>query len=438
MWIREVELQVTPELLSLSVCCSAVVQTVLFGSVNSGSGSPGRSNRVSAERRSRRAGMSTASCLLSEDQFRCFICQNVFTDPVSTPCGHNFCKTCVTENVCDDVPFQCPVCEKMFFPRPELEVNTLIAELLDEFRRSALRQNAEAEIPGPVSGHLFTKNRKIAILCGMVLLFILSSQVSRSPPLTEETEGKAKGIMEDIWTFSSAKRCQNLTSGQNRTAVGLLSAAQLEQIFTEVMKKETPRLLIRAELMRAKRYAVDVTLDPDTVHPKLILSDDGKQVSCCNPRGNLPHDPNRFLYFKFVLGEQSFSSGRFYFEVQVKGKTNWTIGVATESVSRTDRVRLIPRSGFWSLTVRNQNEFFGLSSPPVPLSLKSGLEKVGVFVDYEEGLVFFYDVDAAALIFSFTGCFFTERLHPLFGPGHNNDGTNGAPLIITPVSIGPQ
>uniref|UniRef100_A0A3P9N5K1 E3 ubiquitin-protein ligase TRIM21-like n=1 Tax=Poecilia reticulata TaxID=8081 RepID=A0A3P9N5K1_POERE len=337
--------------------------------------------------------MSTASCLLSEDQFRCFICRNVFTDPVSTPCGHNFCKNCVTENVCDDVPFQCPVCEKMFFPRPELEVNTLIAELLDEFR---------------------------------------------SPPLTEETGGNAKGIMEDIWSGSPAKRCQNLTSGRKRTAVGPLSVAQLEQIFTEVMKKETPRLLIRAELMRAKRYAVDVTLDPDTVHPKLILSDDGKQVSCCNPTGNLPHDPNRFRFFKFVLGEQSFSSGRFYFEVQVKGKTNWTIGVAKESVSRTHPVRLIPLSGFWSLTVRNQNEFFGLSSPPVPLSLESGLEKVGVFVDYEEGLVFFYDVDAAALIFSFTGCFFTERLHPLFGPGHNNDGTNGAPLIITPVSVVPQ
>ncbi|XP_054881141.1 E3 ubiquitin-protein ligase TRIM39-like isoform X2 [Poeciliopsis prolifica] len=380
--------------------------------------------------------MSQASCLLSEDQFRCFICQNVFTDPVSTPCGHNFCKNCVTENVCDDVPFQCPVCEKMFFPRPELEVNTLIAELLDEFRRSALRQNAEAEIPGPVSR--FTISAKIAILCGVFLLLISSSQVSHSPALTGETEEKAKGIIEDIWTFSSAKRCQNVTCGQNRTAVGLLSAAQLEQIFTQVMKKETPRLLIRAELMRAQCYAVDVTLDPNTVHPKLILSDDGKQVSCCNPAGNLPHDPNRFMSFKYVLGEQSFSSGRFYFEVQVKGKTNWTVGVAKESVSRTDRVRRTPRSGFWSVSVRNQNELFGLSSPPVPLSLNSGLETLGVFVDYEEGLVFFYDVHAAALIFSFTGCFFTERLHPLFGPGHNKDGTNRAPLIITQVSIVPQ
>ena len=50
----------------------------------------------------------------------------------------------------------------------------------------------------------------------------------------------------------------------------------------------------------------------------------------------------------------------------------------------------------------------------VCLSLKSQPEKVGVFVDYEEGLVSFYDVDAAALIYSFTGCSFTEKLFPFF------------------------
>ncbi|XP_038144214.1 E3 ubiquitin-protein ligase TRIM21-like isoform X2 [Cyprinodon tularosa] len=353
--------------------------------------------------------MTTASCLLSEDQFRCFVCQNVFTDPVSTPCGHNFCKNCVTETSHADVPFQCPICQRMFFPKPELQVNTLIAELLDMFRRSAQRQNRE-----PVRGDFFCRTRSNAFKIFLFCLFlIVSSQVKYGPHLKEEAKGKKPESPEE----------------------NKLSAVHLEQLFTEVMKKEIPRLLIRAELMKAQRYAVDVTLDPDTLHPKLVLSADRKQVRCCDPQKNLPHDLKRFLYYKYVLGEQSFSSGRFYFEVQVKGKTNWTLGVAKESVKRVGLIRLRPQFGYWSLTVRNGKEYSGLSEPPVHFSLQSRPEKVGVFVDYGEGLVFFYDVDAAALIYSFTGCFFTERLHPFFGTGHNNNGTNGEPLIITAVRL---
>ncbi|TNN26124.1 E3 ubiquitin-protein ligase TRIM21 [Liparis tanakae] len=71
----------------------------------------------------------------------------------------------------------------------------------------------------------------------------------------------------------------------------------------------------------------------------------------------------------------------------------------------------------------------------VLLSLKSVPQKVGVFVDYEEDLVSFYDVEAAALIYSFTGCSFKEKLLPYFCPGLNYDGINSAPLIITPVGV---
>ncbi|KAM6939570.1 E3 ubiquitin-protein ligase TRIM21-like [Xenentodon cancila] len=60
--------------------------------------------------------------------------------------------------------------------------------------------------------------------------------------------------------------------------------------------------------------------------------------------------------------------------------------------------------------------------------------KVGVLVDYEEGLVSFYDVNAAALIFSFTGCSFKEKLHLFFSPGLSDGVGVMAPLIICPVN----
>ncbi|XP_053193992.1 E3 ubiquitin-protein ligase TRIM21-like [Scomber japonicus] len=207
------------------------------------------------------------------------------------------------------------------------------------------------------------------------------------------------------------------------------TVAQLEQTLSTKMKNQ-----FEVELKRVQQYAVDVTLDPDTANPWLILSADGKQVYCGDVKKNLPDNPERFSKNPCVLGKQSFSSGRFYFEVQVKEKTDWDLGVARESINRKAKIILSPEDGFWTIWLRNGNEYKALDDTSVRLSLKSRPQKVGVFVDYEEGLVSFYNVDAAALIYSFTGCSFTEKLYPFFSPSSNDGGKNSAPLIICPVN----
>ncbi|KAJ4944376.1 hypothetical protein JOQ06_012920 [Pogonophryne albipinna] len=126
---------------------------------------------------------------------------------------------------------------------------------------------------------------------------------------------------------------------------------------------------------------------------------------------------------------------KFYFEVQVKGKTEWDLGVARESINRKEEIPLSPEEGYWSIWLRDGNEYRASDDPPVLLSLKSQPQKVGVFVDYEEGLVSFYDVDAAALIYSFTGCSFNGKLYPYFSPHDNDGGKNSATLIISPVRV---
>uniref|UniRef100_A0A3Q3D042 RING-type domain-containing protein n=1 Tax=Haplochromis burtoni TaxID=8153 RepID=A0A3Q3D042_HAPBU len=63
-------------------------------------------------------------------QFLCSICLDVFTDPVSTPCGHNFCKNCISQHWDISEKCQCPVCKKVFETRPELHINTFISEMV--------------------------------------------------------------------------------------------------------------------------------------------------------------------------------------------------------------------------------------------------------------------------------------------------------------------
>ncbi len=179
---------------------------------------------------------------------------------------------------------------------------------------------------------------------------------------------------------------------------------------------------------------MDVTLDPDTAHPDLILSDDGKQVRCGDIRQKLSDKPERFDYCVCVLGKEGFSSGRFYFEVQVKGKTDWDLGVVRESINRKGPITARPRNGYWTVRLRNGNEYKACDDPSVSLSLRVKPQRVGVFVDYEEGLVSFYDVESSSHIYSFTAQSFTEKLYPLFSPFLNDGGKNSSPLIITPVN----
>ncbi|XP_059382935.1 nuclear factor 7, ovary-like [Carassius carassius] len=128
-----------------------------------------------------------------------------------------------------------------------------------------------------------------------------------------------------------------------------------------------------------QKFAVDVTLDPDTAHPHLILSDDGKQVSRGGIKQNVPENPKRFDNVVCVLAKQGFSSGIFYYEVQVKGKTEWDLGVARESINRK-KFTLSPEDGYWAVWLRDENQYKALESSSVSLSLREKPEIVGVFV----------------------------------------------------------
>ncbi|KAK0152823.1 Zinc finger protein RFP [Merluccius polli] len=151
------------------------------------------------------------------------------------------------------------------------------------------------------------------------------------------------------------------------------SLDQLEETLKMEVKK-----VCAAELKRVQQYEVDVTLDPDTAHPCLILSEDGKQVHGGSVEKELPD--KRFTLYAFVLTRRSFSSGIFYFEVQVKDKTGWLLGVARGSINRKGDLEPTLENGYWTICF-DTDEFMFSDDPDVLLPLKAELLKVGVFVD---------------------------------------------------------
>ncbi|XP_039358203.1 E3 ubiquitin-protein ligase TRIM39-like [Mauremys reevesii] len=180
-----------------------------------------------------------------------------------------------------------------------------------------------------------------------------------------------------------------------------------------------------------KRFGVDVTLDPDTAHPKLILSEDQKRVRLGDTRQDLPDNPERFDTYPEVLGAEGFAGGRRYWEVEVGDKTGWELGVCRESVSRKGESTFSPGNGFWVVGMEDGGYEAG-TSPATPLPMSVRPSRVGIFLDYEAGEVSFYNVTDRSHLFTFTGTF-AGKLRPYFYPGLNAGGTNAAPLIICPV-----
>ncbi|XP_016091451.1 butyrophilin subfamily 1 member A1-like isoform X2 [Sinocyclocheilus grahami] len=173
---------------------------------------------------------------------------------------------------------------------------------------------------------------------------------------------------------------------------------------------------------------VNVILDADMAHQRLIVSDDGKQVRNGNRETGVNGGKDRFDQYLGVLGKDGFSSGCFYFEVQVKGQTRWYLGVTRASVSRKGWIRLSPMNGYWTVGLKN-GKYRARESSYVSLSLSVNPQRVGVFVDYEKGLVYFYDVESMSHIYSYTDQSFDEKLYPFVSLGYLYN-TNSAPLII--------
>ncbi|MGH0157467.1 UNVERIFIED_CONTAM: hypothetical protein FKN15_057108 [Acipenser sinensis] len=153
-------------------------------------------------------------------------------------------------------------------------------------------------------------------------------------------------------------------------------------------------------------------------HPRLTLSADGKRVRWGWTRQDLPDTPERFDYRSCVLGRESFTSERCYWQVQVGGNTWWRLGVIRETAQRKGGFSTTPKQGYWAVWWEggNKDEFTALTDPrtPLPRSLKP--QKLGVYLDYEEGQLSFYNVETRSHIYTFTDMELNpnEKLYPLF------------------------
>nr|XP_033961645.1 E3 ubiquitin/ISG15 ligase TRIM25-like isoform X5 [Pseudochaenichthys georgianus] len=205
------------------------------------------------------------------------------------------------------------------------------------------------------------------------------------------------------------------------------TSSMMEQIHQQLEK------LSSVELKRIPTFAVDVKLNPTTAHQCLVLSPDGKTVRDGGNYQKVPDAPQRFDMFGSILGLNRLTSGKSYWEVEVTKKSGWDLGVARRNANRKGKLSVNSDNGYWVVVHYKDKKYAALTVPPVSLPLKEKPEKVGVFVDYEERLVSFYDVMAQSHIYTFTECMFSDVILPYFSPHPKQNEKNSHPLIISPV-----
>ncbi|KAM9335802.1 E3 ubiquitin-protein ligase TRIM39-like [Symphorus nematophorus] len=538
--------------------------------------------------------MASHSVLLSEVQFQCCICQDVFSEPVSIPCGHSFCFTCITSHWDNSLAISCPKCQAVFKGRPELCENSFAKEMSEQIR--ARKQNSGMSVAGrficcDVCVGKQTKALKSCLICltsyceshlephlrvatlkihkliepvamlesrickrhqRLLELFCRSDQrcvcvlctetdhrghniipveresgekkaqmkrveadvqqmihdrlqkmevIKHSVELSKENSKRdieeSMEVFTALFHFMERSRAELVEMIQRKQAAAeqraerLIAELQLEITELERKRSEMEQLshtedhlhllqrfpalssppsakacsdiivhsdtclgtvrrvvanieqqlqsalkkLSNQEHDKMQKYAVDVHLDPGTANPWLVLSKDGKQVRDGDVEQNLVDIPERFDTAPCVLATRGFTTGRHYWEVEVGDKTAWDLGVARESVNRKGVVTLSPEDGYWTICLRKGSEYRACAVQAELLCLSQRLRVVGMFLDYEDGMVSFYDAEAKSHIYSFSHFQFTEAMFPFFNPDMSDSDNNKSPLIIRPSGV---
>nr|XP_042702395.1 zinc finger protein RFP-like [Chrysemys picta bellii] len=379
-----------------------------------------------------------------QEQATCPICLEYFKDPVIIDCGHNFCRACIRHYwEGSDTAASCLQCRETVQQR-NLRPNRQLANMVEIAKRLSLQAAKGAggervcgehqetlklfcekdQTPICVVCHLSPTHRahKVVPIEEAVQEYKkhiekerqkIVSEFQQLRQFLEEQErlllAQLEKLEEVIDVRSTLSRCEKGKFQQSvkispELEKGLHVFSQKTVALMETLREFKDTLPYELETKRgeplgAHRLA-NVTLDPDTAHPQLVLSEDRKSVRWGDTRQRLPNNPERFDYCFCVLGCEGFTSGRHCWEVEVRGGEFWAVGVARVSVRRKGWISLSPEGGIWAVQ-RCGGQLRALTSPETPLPLSRVPSRIRVYLDCNRGQVTFINAADEAPIFTF-------------------------------------
>ncbi|KAF0032797.1 hypothetical protein F2P81_015087 [Scophthalmus maximus] len=368
---------------------------------------------------------------LPEEDLTCPVCCDIFTDPVLLSCSHSFCRSCVKR--CWETGLrECPVCRKRagskFNPPSNLALRNVCASLLQVRSQAPVAQEEKTNcgLHGErLKLFCLVDKQPICVVCQSsklhkthdcspieeavldckdelaISLKILQEKVEVLTRI-QQTSAEMSKYIKDICCCCCCDRSESNVLGSDNMS-GLL--IDVTNHLCNLKYRVWEKMLDHIDY-------TPVTLDPNTAHPCLILSDNltslhySKQPSCC------PDNPERFHISAEVVAMSPLGSGSHHWVVETGSNQDWLLGVVSLSVPRNGEVSARPENGFWTLCFRH-GEFRAMTSPPTPLTLSKAPRQIKVQLDYDKGTVSFVDPADNTVLCAFTHTF-TETLLPYF------------------------
>ncbi|XP_056132130.1 tripartite motif-containing protein 16-like isoform X2 [Lampris incognitus] len=156
-------------------------------------------------------------------------------------------------------------------------------------------------------------------------------------------------------------------------------------------------------------YCRPLTLDVNSAHQRLSLSDDNRKVTWTPRVLNYPPHSDRFTNYSQVLCKEGLS-GRCYWEVTLSGRVD--IAVSYKDIKRSSRDSAFGcNDKSWMLICSGGRYWFRHNGVVREVSGPSS-SRVGVFLDHKAGVLSFYSVSDTTTLLHKVNTTFTQPLYP--------------------------
>ncbi|XP_062403058.1 E3 ubiquitin/ISG15 ligase TRIM25 [Sardina pilchardus] len=216
----------------------------------------------------------------------------------------------------------------------------------------------------------------------------------------------------------------NRISGLSNPVEDLEAPREVDQGRLECLRGWTESRLDTVVISRPHRdpfrlmYGISPVLDPDSAHPKLLLSMENRRVTFSETPQPYPEREARFSSFPQVLASEALRDGRWYWEVDVTSdEGRWKVGVCEGQIGRKGQ-KDASRLGFnglsWCLLSEGKGKVEVLHDKAAADVCTDAPRRVGVLLDFQEGSLSFFSVaeeGALTLLYSYQHAF-SQPLYP--------------------------